>query len=212
MPKALVDRIEQRQQTRGKLVEAAMRLFSTSGYEHATVDDISQAAGYSKGAYYFHFSTKDDVLLELLRIWSEARIESLAAAGASDETPLARLEAMLEMFYSYEDDTSWPAVLLEFWSQAVRNPEVAKRLSATYGGFRRQIADAVGAAIADGSLRISSADEAASVLLAAHDGYAVQLAIGSPGAKAMSAADLVGSLIKPLTEREEGGGRRVIAI
>ncbi len=189
-----------------------MRLFSTSGYEHATVDDISQAAGYSKGAYYFHFSTKDDVLLELLRIWSEARIESLAAAGESDETPLARLEAMLETFYSYEEDTSWPAVLLEFWSQAVRNPEVAKRLSATYGGFRRQIADAVGAAIADGSLRISSADEAASVLLAAHDGYAVQLAIGSPGAKAMSAADLVGSLIKPLTEREEGGGRRVIAI
>ena len=71
MPKALIDRFEQRKATRGKLVEAALKLFSTSGYEHATVDDISNEAGYSKGAYYFHFSTKDDILMELLRIWTE---------------------------------------------------------------------------------------------------------------------------------------------
>jgi AcrR family transcriptional regulator len=70
MPRTTIDRFEQRKLTRAKLVEAALQLFSTSGYDHATVDDISQAAGYSKGAYYFHFSTKDDILMELLRVWT----------------------------------------------------------------------------------------------------------------------------------------------
>ena len=89
MPRTMLDRFEQRKATRAKLVDAALQLFSTSGYEHATVDDISQAAGYSKGAYYFHFSTKDDILLELLRMWTEDR--SAALAGASEESSSVRV-------------------------------------------------------------------------------------------------------------------------
>jgi AcrR family transcriptional regulator len=81
----MIDRFEQRKLTRAKLIEAALQLFSTSGYDHATVDDISQAAGYSKGAYYFHFSTKDDILLELLRIWTEGRNAVLASAESDGE-------------------------------------------------------------------------------------------------------------------------------
>ena len=77
MPRTMLDRFEQRKLTRAKLVDAALQLFSTSGYDHATVDEISQEAGYSKGAYYFHFSTKDDILLELLRIWTEGRSAAL---------------------------------------------------------------------------------------------------------------------------------------
>src|SRR3954469_455446 len=95
MPRVFTDRFEQRRATRAKLVDAALKLFATSGYEHATVDDISQEAGYSKGAYYFHFSTKDDILLELLRMWTEDRTNALAA-GVVDGEPESSVRGMLE--------------------------------------------------------------------------------------------------------------------
>jgi len=195
VPKSAIERLEQRTQTRSKLIDAAVQLFSTSGYEHATVDDISQAAGYSKGAYYFHFSTKDDILLELLRLWAEGRSE-IVASVEGDQSPAEAVPAMLERFFSYAEAPRWPAILLEFWSQATRNVEVSKRLTATYSSWRRQIGDALAEAQRDG-LQIASADDAASVMLAAHDGYAVQLAIGATTSQALSARELVASLLAP---------------
>jgi len=203
MPRSGLDRFEQRKQTRARLIDAALKLFSTSGYEHATVDDISQEAGYSKGAYYFHFSTKDDILLELLRMWTESRGAALLAGGAEDEAP--DLRAVLEGLFSYEADGQWPAVLLEFWSQSVRNAEVGKRVAQAYAGWRRQLAEAFSRAAAAGRISLASAEDAAAIALAAHDGYAVQVAIGSLRASEMSAAQLADSLIAPLEAPAEGG-------
>jgi AcrR family transcriptional regulator len=208
MPRATIDRFEQRKATRQKLVDAALQLFSTSGYEHATVDDISAAAGYSKGAYYFHFSTKDDILLELLRLWTENRSAVLASAdppGTRDA-----LRDTLAAFFSYRDAPRWPGVMLEFWAQAIRHPEVSKRLGQAYASWRKQLSDAFAEAMSSGALEVESAEESAAVALAAHDGYAVQVAIGSPGGKAMSPAELADSLLTPM-ETAAAAARRLAA-
>ena len=207
---ATSDRFEQRKLTRAKLIEAARQLFSTSGYEHATVDDISRAAGYSKGAYYFHFSTKDDILLELLRVWTENRTAALVE-GEIDRMSPDDLRETLAGFFSYADSPEWPGVMLEFWAQAVRNKEVGTRLSSAYAVWRKRITTAFEAAARDG-LRVQSAEDAASVVLAAHDGFAVQVAIGSPGAKAMTAAELADSIVAPLEQAVEPAERRTIAM
>jgi AcrR family transcriptional regulator len=192
----MMDRFEQRKATRAKLIEAALDLFSASGYEHATVDDISQAAGYSKGAYYFHFSTKDDILLELLRMWTEERGATLAGADESASTRDGVKES-LAGFFSYEASPRWPGLLLEFWAQGIRNAEVGKRLNEAYASWRRQLADMFDIAGKAGVITASPQD-AAAITLAAHDGFAVQSAIGSPGGAAMTAQDLAESLLQPL--------------
>lgn len=56
----------QRQETFDKILAAALDLFVSRGFEGTTVDEIAAAAGLTKGAIYFHFATKDDVLLALL--------------------------------------------------------------------------------------------------------------------------------------------------
>jgi AcrR family transcriptional regulator len=210
MPRAATDRFEQRKLTRAKLIEAAQQLFSTSGYEHATVDDISHAAGYSKGAYYFHFSTKDDILLELLRMWTEGRT-ALLPEGDAERISSDDLRETLAGFFSYTDEPQWPGVLLEFWAQAMRNPEVSKRLTQAYAVWRRRLVNTFESAARDG-LRVQSAEDAASVALAAHDGYAVQVAIGSPGGKAMTPAELADSIVTPLETAVEQAERRTIAL
>ena len=114
-----------RQATRGRLLEAAFNVFAAQGYTGATVDAIVQAAGYSKGAFYFHFSSKEEVFLEVL--WARARTEeqTLRSAGdAASGRPLDLLRAVAGFLGPGNDDTLWPPLLLEFWSHAARNPRV----------------------------------------------------------------------------------------
>ncbi|MHB8376154.1 MAG: TetR/AcrR family transcriptional regulator [Dehalococcoidia bacterium] len=191
-----MDRFEQRKLTRARLIDGALKLFSTRGYDHATIDDISQEVGYSKGAYYFHFSTKEDILLDLLRRWSDDRTAALAAAAGDNGRRDPR--AMLEAMFSYAGERRWPGLLLEFWAQSMRNEEVKKRLGQAYGVWRQELAAAFADAAASGNLQIESADDAAGIALAAHDGYAVQLAIGSPAGKLMTPAQLADALLSPL--------------
>ena len=65
MPPADV-KLPQRQETHEKILSAALDLFVSRGFEGTTVDAIAENAGVTKGAIYFHFETKDDVLLALL--------------------------------------------------------------------------------------------------------------------------------------------------
>src|SRR3990170_2446043 len=84
--------------TRRHLLAAARRVFAERGYLNASVDDIARAAGCSKGAYYFHFASKEDVLLALVDDWTGDRSQRLAEAvdGSSPRVALAgMLEALL---------------------------------------------------------------------------------------------------------------------
>ena len=57
----------QSRQTREKIYKTAIALFNRYGYEAVTIEDITQQTGVSKGAFYVHFSSKDDILLEHFR-------------------------------------------------------------------------------------------------------------------------------------------------
>jgi AcrR family transcriptional regulator len=59
-------KVSQRQETYESILSSALDLFVSRGFEGTTVDAIAEAAGVTKGAIYFHFATKDDLLLALL--------------------------------------------------------------------------------------------------------------------------------------------------
>ena len=77
--KVRTSRDQQRQDTFARVFDAALQEFHRVGVEKARVSDICHAARVAKGTFFFHFATKDDVLLERQRRISEAmasRIES----------------------------------------------------------------------------------------------------------------------------------------
>lgn len=93
-------RARQRADTRERLFEAALREFAQVGFAGAQIDRIARTAGVARGTFYFHFPTKDDVLLELAqRINARVvrRLEQLEATGPSLEALLTQLgEAVVE--------------------------------------------------------------------------------------------------------------------
>ena len=75
-------------QTRSDLLTAAQHLISTKGYEAASVEEIAREAGYTKGAFYTHFDSKQDLFLAVLNERTEHSSQRLESA-APDKNPLA---------------------------------------------------------------------------------------------------------------------------
>src|SRR2546423_6637715 len=70
-------------EARDELLTAALRVFARRGYREAGVDEIAAEAGYSKGALYWHFSSKEELLMALLEERIDAPIRDRVALLAS---------------------------------------------------------------------------------------------------------------------------------
>lgn len=90
-PQGVRDR--QREETHKRLYECSLSVFRRDGFTAAKIDDIAKMAGVSRGTFYFHFPTKDDVLLELLG-YVETR-NAAAITSLSEDTPV---EVVLDSF------------------------------------------------------------------------------------------------------------------
>ncbi len=85
-------RERQRRETRERIFEAALEEFRRVGFAKAQIDPIVERAGVARGTFYFHFPSKDHVLLELQRRY-EAEI--VARLRAALETPPDSVRAFL---------------------------------------------------------------------------------------------------------------------
>jgi AcrR family transcriptional regulator len=74
-------RAEQKQATRARLFDIAMRLFDQRGYEAVNIDDIVRASKVARGTFYFHFPTKEDVLYEAVRRGEREIISGMSAVA-----------------------------------------------------------------------------------------------------------------------------------
>lgn len=81
-------------QTRQQILDAALDVFSIKGYSHATFVDIAEAIGLSKGAVYWHFKTKEELLIALLEYGESMRPE------AFDLAKITTLEDLRSMLYN----------------------------------------------------------------------------------------------------------------
>jgi AcrR family transcriptional regulator len=118
----------QGREARDELLAAALRVFARRGYSQAGVEEIAAEAGYSKGALYWHFSSKE----ELLRTLVEERVDApTRTIVAMLETAPADRDMSLEAAREFARRLGGQreAVLLEreYWTLAIRDPELHRR-------------------------------------------------------------------------------------
>jgi AcrR family transcriptional regulator len=134
----------QRRDTRAELMQAALSVFAERGYRDASVDEVAERAGYSKGAFYWHFPSKDDLFYGLLeeRVlgpWEES-IRLLEAAPPDQDMAPEASRLFGELLRSERD---FLLIQYEVWAQAVRDPKLRRR----YLNRRRHLRTAFGRAI-----------------------------------------------------------------
>jgi AcrR family transcriptional regulator len=121
-------RAESHAQTRERLLVAARQVFARHGFGGASVDMIAAEAGYSKGAIYSNFETKEAILFELLERYAEKQIADFKAIMKLD--PQATRDAVNIWLDKMNADIDWDVVTMELQLHARRNLEFAERFYA----------------------------------------------------------------------------------
>lgn len=143
-------RDEKRARTRESLIDAAGREFAERGFHGASLDHIAEVAGFSKGAIYSNFASKEDLFLAVLDRHNEEQRASLAETLARGTTVEERLAAVGAWFRRVlETDREWTLLALEFTMYAARNPEVRSALADRDAETRQRITELIGAQAAD---------------------------------------------------------------
>ena len=130
-----------RAMTRQHLLEAAAMVFARDGFQGSSLDEIAATAGFTKGAVYSNFKSKDDLFLELLddRINRQFAVvsEILETGSREREEQFPRIREIFrsDMFWSEDFITLW----LEFVLYARRNPEAQAKLTASVKRSRAQV-------------------------------------------------------------------------
>ena len=123
-------RQERAESTRARLIQAAEKIFARDGFEAAKLEEIAAEAGYTRGAFYANFDSKEDLFLALLEREISHRIANAERLIDKFHHPQAKLQAFREFFLTMGQDRRWSLLALEFKLFAVRHPEVKARLAA----------------------------------------------------------------------------------
>lgn len=183
------------------MLEAAAAVVAERGLAGATLDQVAAAAGFTKGAVYSNFASKDELFLALLQAQVSARVEGVEQAlrGAAD-LPAALAAVGRDLA---RPDPVGQLLFVEFWQRAVRDPHVR----APFVEFRRALRARI-AAVVDEVLRTRSAstgwdaDSLALVVMALANGLALE-AMPDPDAVP---PDLVPRVLGVLAEADLTGG------
>jgi AcrR family transcriptional regulator len=137
-------RAEQRQRTREGILAAADRLFVDQGFHATSLDQIAQAAGYTKGAVYSNFDAKEDLFFAVY----EARVETALREieRAAEREPDARrqiLSATSDTGARRGRDDRWLATFFEFWAHVVRRPALRARFAEIHARAQAPFDDAL---------------------------------------------------------------------
>jgi AcrR family transcriptional regulator len=138
---ARLTRKERQARTRRRLVDAAARVGARRGLAAASLDEVAQAAGYTKGAVYANFVSKEELFLAVLDERFAERLEQIERVFDTDAAPTVQAaEAGAELSRAMAADRDWQRLFLEFAVHAARDAAFRERLTARYRTLRERIA------------------------------------------------------------------------
>ncbi len=127
-----LDRRGTKERTRQRLLDAAASVFARRGIEAASLDEVAEAAGYTKGAIYSNFASKTDLVLALLerRVGQQAAAAEAALAGMTLEQGLRALDDQAARAGGIDRD--WIVLVIEFWLRAMRDERARAAMAERY--------------------------------------------------------------------------------
>jgi AcrR family transcriptional regulator len=163
---------QKRESTYEALLTAAMHCFHDHGYAATRVEDIVEAAGFTSGAFYFHFANKKECFFRVLDFRERARGDwwTLVASYSPEDTEL--LTVLVDVFARFDETLqhtpAWTLVVVDFFQQHRADPETIRQLQASYGRWQAEGARFI-RALQDGGW--ISADRDATELASSVVGY-----------------------------------------
>jgi AcrR family transcriptional regulator len=164
-----------RQLTRDSLLDAAAVVFAARGFHGASLEEIAETAGFTRGAIYKNFADKEDLFLA---VWERFNVRALEEFGylledGSTQLDGIHISAIAEKWREIQtSDPNFFVIGLEFKLYLLRNPEVRERVAARrHDGTRRVAKFMAERAAAVGARLPMPADDLANIFLITSDGF-----------------------------------------
>ncbi|MFG6403847.1 TetR/AcrR family transcriptional regulator [Microbacterium sp. P04] len=139
-----------RENTRQRLLEAAAQVFAEVGLDAASVEAVCEAAGYTRGAFYSNFASKEELFLDLAADTAarqveavRARIAQITASGTSADVPEEALAIVREVLEAAGHDRLDVLLMGEIRNHALRNPTVAAAYQRQVDTMRAEVAQII---------------------------------------------------------------------
>ena len=152
--------------TRKKLLAAAEKIFARSGYEAARLEDIAATAGYTRGAFYANFDSKEDIFFALLEAWVSETVGSVASLLGRYDDREARAKALRQHYLEMAHDRRLVLLSLEYKLFAVRHPEAHARIRARQDRLKKSGAEIL-SLVSNSRRHLGISDRAAATALGA---------------------------------------------
>lgn len=166
-----------RRQTQAKLLDAALDAFAERGFHGASVEEICERAGFSRGAFYSNYSSKTELFIALYHRAAEATLNTLNehTTQASHAPGRDISEVVTDMMTNIPHDRRWYLINAEFALHAVRNPAAAATLAAARKRARANFSARISRIVAQmGRKLIVPADDIVRWLFALNEGGVAQ--------------------------------------
>ena len=137
-----ISRQERREQTRAELLAAARRAFLRDGFHAASLDGIAEDAGYTKGAFYSNFASKDDLLVAVLEGHFSVRVDAYEQLIFSTETIEDAYRVIARYWHdANEREPEWSRLVVELLAYASRNDQLRETVRSVRERALDQIAE-----------------------------------------------------------------------
>ena len=121
------------------MLEAANKIFARDGFEASRIEDIAGATGHTRGAFYAHFNSKEDLFFALFEQEAGDRLRDLRSTLERCPDSEARLKALRKFYVARVSDRQWVMLALEFKLFALRHPKLRARLARTHRRIRESL-------------------------------------------------------------------------
>ncbi|OBK18673.1 TetR/AcrR family transcriptional regulator [Mycobacterium asiaticum] len=170
---------KRRAETRARLIRAAFGVFAEKGYGHVTIEDVCEAAGYTRGAFYSQFESLEELFFLLYDEWA-ARTADQVRTAMEGSDPASDLTGVVERIVdTLLLERDWLLIKFDFLLYAARKPELAHRWETHRAQLRKVIEERLTASGIDFHPSAKNAADTARAIIAAYDGVSVQLLLDS---------------------------------
>jgi AcrR family transcriptional regulator len=125
--------------TRRKLLNSARRVFAREGFEAARIEDIAAGTGFTRGAFYAHFKSKEDVFFALLGQQVKEHVQNIRALLEPCSSVEERVQTMRDYYLARVADRQWVMLVLEYKLFAVRHPTLRAKLAQKHRQIRSSL-------------------------------------------------------------------------
>jgi TetR/AcrR family transcriptional repressor of nem operon len=178
-----MDKGKRRIESKNKILSVAEKYFTEHGISETDVIEICSQAGLTRGAFYHHFHTKQQFLLELLDRWINK------IAGQLDESQFESrdaLEILIEITEKmqpvFEKAGKQLPIFLQLYIKSIDDPNLKKFVLASYNSFLTFFANVIDGGIKKGSIKKVDSEDVSKILFAITIGLLIQGLINPQGA------------------------------